>query len=238
MNWAFLSAALLVAGFVQGLCGFGFGLVSMSLMPLIIGLKPAAAVSTTFTLLATVVTFFRHWREYDWRLGFLFLLSVSVGVPIGVFFLEKSSETLLLKVLGTTMLLFAARELLLGAETKSIPRPLVAPLGLFSGTLSGAFNLGGVPSAAYAYSNPWSRGQIMAFLQVMIMLSCALRIGFYGSFGYFRELSPWWLLAMIGPVYGAIWLGHWVLAKVHPKHMRAGVFAFIGLAGIYYLFGH
>lgn len=238
MNWALLSAALLAAGFVQGLSGFGFGLVSMSLMPLVIGIKPAAAISTTFTLLATVVTFFRHWREYNWRLGFLFLLSVSVGVPVGVFFLEKASEVVLLKVLGTTMLLFAAREFLLGADPKSIPRPLVVPLGLFSGALSGAFNLGGVPSAAYAYSNPWSRGQIMAFLQVMIMLSCALRIGFYGSFGYFRELSPWWLAAMAAPVYGTIWLGHWVLAKIHPKHMRTGIFTFIGLVGLYYLFGH
>ena len=100
------------------------------------------------TLLATVVTFFRHWREYNWRLGFPFLLCVSLGVPIGVFFLEKSSETLLIKVMATTMLLFAAREFLLGAETKSIPGPFVMPLGLFSGALSGAFNLGGIPSAA------------------------------------------------------------------------------------------
>ena len=238
MDWLFLSAALLVAGFVQGLTGFGFGLVSMSLMPLVIGIKPAAAVSTVFTLLATVSTFFRHYREYNWRLGFLFLLSVSMGVPIGVFILEKASEAVLLKVLGTTMLLFAAREFLLGAETKSIPRPLVMPLGLFSGALSGAFNLGGIPSAAYAYSNPWSRGQIMAFLQVMIMLSCALRIGFYGSFGYFRELSPLWVVAMIAPVYGTIWLGHRVLARVPPRQMRAGVFGFIGVAGLYYLLWH
>lgn len=238
MNWLFLSTAVLIAGFVQGLSGFGFGLVSMSLMPLLIGVKSAAAISTTFTLLATIVTFIRHSREYNWRLGFSFLLCVGVGVPIGVFFLEKASEAVLLKVLGTTMLLFAAREFLLGAETKSIPRALVMPLGLFSGALSGAFNLGGVPSAAYAYSNPWSRGQIMAFLQVMIMLSCTLRIGFYGSFGYFSELSPAWLAAMVVPVYGTIWLGHWVLGRVHPKHMRQGVFAFIGLSGLYYLFWH
>lgn len=238
MHWFYLSSALLIAGFVQGLSGFGFGLVSMSLMPLLIGIKSAAAISTTFTLLATIVTFFRHYRDYNWRLGFPFLLCVSIGVPIGVFFLEKASEPVLLKVLGTTMVLFAAREFLLGAENKSIPRALVLPLGLFSGALSGAFNLGGVPSAAYAYSNPWRRGQIMAFLQVMIMLSCTLRIGFYGSFGYFSELSPRWLAAMIAPVYGTIWLGHWVLARVHPQHLRRGVFAFIGWSGLYYLFWH
>lgn len=238
MHWMFLSAALLAAGFMQGLTGFGFGLVTMSLLPLVIGIKQAAAISTIFSLLATVTTFLRHYQEYNWRLGFTFLLCVSVGVPIGVFFLEKASEAILLKILGATMLLFAAREFLSGTEPRSVPRALTAPLGLFSGALSGAFNLGGIPSATYAYSNPWSRGQIMAFLQVMILLSCTLRIGFYGHFGYFQELSPLWVAAMIVPVYGAIWLGHVVLARVHPRPMRKGIFAFIGLAGIYYLFLH
>lgn len=238
MNWVFLSVALLGAGFVQGLTGFGFGLVTMSLLPLVIGLKQAAAISTLFSVLATITTFLRHYREYNWRQGLAFLICVSVGVPLGVFILEKASEALLLKVLGITMLLFTAREFLSGKESKAVPRLLVLPLGLFSGALSGAFNLGGIPSAAYAYSNPWSRGQIMAFLQVMILLSCALRIGFYGKFGYFHELSPWWLAAMIAPVSGAIWLGHFTLKRIHPQHMRRGVFTFIGLAGLYYLFWH
>ena len=242
MIWLFISLALMAAGFVQGLTGFGFGLVTMSLLPMLLpranGVKEAAVISTLFSVLATITTFRRHYREYNWRLGLVFLICVSVGVPIGVFFLEKTSSAVLLKVLGTTMVLFAAREFLLGKETKSIPKPLVAPLGLFSGTLSGAFNLGGVPTAAYAYSNPWSRGQIMAYLQVMILLSCALRIGFYGRFGYFQELSPLWLAAMIVPVYGAIWLGHVALKRVHPKHMRRGVFAFVGISGLYYLFWH
>lgn len=238
MNWPYLAFALVCAGFVQGLTGFGFGLVSMSLMPVVIGIKPAAAVSTVFSVLATIATFIRHCREYEWRKGFVFLVSVCVGVPIGVFFLEKANEQVLLKVLGGVMLVFAIREFAFGDRFKTIPPALTVPLGLFSGTVSGAFNLGGIPSAAYAYSNPWSRGQIMAFLQLMILLSCALRIGFYGNFGYFRELSLLWAAAMVLPVYGAIWLGHFVLERVHPKHMRQGVFAFIGLAGIYYLFLH
>ena len=236
MNWPFLAFALVCAGFVQGLTGFGFGLVSMSLLPLVVGLKPAAAISTIFSVLATISTFLRHYREYDWHKGFGFLACVCVGVPIGVFFLEKLDEQVLLKVLGGIMLLFAGREFFFAERFKTIPRALTLPLGLFSGTMSGAFNLGGIPSAAYAYSNPWSRGQIMAFLQVMILLSCALRIGFYGNFGYFRDLSPVWAAAMILPVYGAIWLGHFVLERVHPKHMRQGVFVFIGVAGLYYLF--
>jgi uncharacterized membrane protein YfcA len=238
MNWPFLAFALVCAGFVQSLTGFGFGLVSMSLMPLVIGVKQAAAISTVFSFLATITTFFRHYREYNWRLGFTFLVSVCVGVPIGVLFLEKADEHLLIKVLGGIMLVFAAREFLFGGPPKAIRPTSTVPLGLFSGALSGAFNLGGMPSAAYAYAHPWSRGQIMAFLQVMITLSCALRVGFYGQFGYFKEISFTYAVLLLLPLYGAIWLGHFVLERVHPKHMRQGVFVFIGVSGIYYLFWH
>ena len=238
MNWPLLAGALLCAGFVQGLAGFGFGLVSMSLMPLFMSIKQAAVISTAFSLLATVTTFIRHYREYNWRLGAVFLLSVCVGVPLGVFFLEKSSEALLVRVLGGLMVAYAAREFLTRNDPKSFPTALTIPLGLFSGAMSGAFNLGGVPTAAYAYAHPWTRGQIMAFLQVMITLSCVLRMAFYQNAGLLAGI-PWTgavLLAL--PLYGAIWLGHLALQHIRVTHMRRGIFVFIGLSGIYYLLVH
>lgn len=236
MNWPFLGFALVCAGFVQGMTGFGFGLVSMSLMPLVITVKQAAAISTVFSLLATITTFLRHCRDYDWRRGFLFLICVCIGVPIGVYFLDRASEKLLVRILGGLMLLFAGREFLLPQEFKSIPRPVTIPLGLFSGIASGAFNLGGIPSAAYAYSHPWRRGQIMAFLQVMITLSCMLRLVFYSGFGMFREFSLLYGVLLLPLLYFAIWFGHLVLGRIDPKHMRTGVFVFIGISGAYYLF--
>jgi len=136
------------------------------------------------------------------------------------------------------MLSFAACEFVFGGQPKSIPSVLTVPLGLFSGTLSGAFNLGGIPTAAYAYASPWSRGQIMAFLQVMITLSCALRVEFYGRFGYFEDISLARAALLVLPLYGAIWLGHIVLVRLHPRRVRQGVFAFIGIAGAYHLFFH
>ena len=236
MNWPFLALALVCAGFVQGLSGFGFGLVSMSLMPMFMGVKQAAAISTVFSLLATVTTFVRHYREYNWRLGLSFLVSVCAGVPLGVYFLQQASEAVLLRLLGTIMLIFAAREFLLRQQPQTIPPALTVPLGLFSGALSGAFNLGGIPSAAYAYAHPWSRGQVMAFLQVIITLSCILRVIFYGKVGLLKDFS-WAHAALLAvPLYAAIWLGHFVLGRVSPAHLRKGIFVFIGLSGLYYLF--
>jgi uncharacterized membrane protein YfcA len=233
-----LALALMLAGFVQGMTGFGFGLVSMSIMPLVIGVKQAAAISTIFSFLATITTFIRHFRDYQWRLGFTFLVSVCIGVPFGVYVLDRAGETLLLRVLGVIMLLFAARDFFWSKGSKSIPTMFTVPLGLFSGALSGAFNLGGIPTAAYAYAHPWSRGQIMAFLQVMITVSCALRVILYSRFGYFKDIGFGPALLLIIPLYVAIWLGHAALGRIQPGLMRRIVFSFIAVAGAYYLFIH
>jgi uncharacterized membrane protein YfcA len=236
MHWEFLALALICAGFVQGMTGFGFGLVSMSLMPMVINVKQAAAISTVFSFLATITTFIRHYRDYNWRLGLPFLASVCVGVPFGVYFLDRASEGILLRVLGVLMVGFCVREFWLNRQPQSIPAALTIPLGAFSGALSGAFNLGGIPTAAYAYAHPWSSGQVMAYLQVVITISCLLRVVLYSRFGYFKEIGLGQALLLLVPLYLAIWLGHLALRRIPPANMRKGVFAFIGIAGLYYLF--
>jgi uncharacterized protein len=238
MSGLWLAVTLVCAGFVQGLSGFGFGLVSMSLMPLFMGVKQAAVISTAFSLLATVSIFARHYRDYNWRQGAVFLASVCVGVPVGVYFLEQGSEKLLVRVLGGVMLVYAAREFLLPARAEHFPLLWTVPLGLFSGTMSGAFNLGGMPTAAYAYSQSWSRGQIMSFLQVMITLSCTLRMLLYYKTGLLLGI-PWRMaIVMVIPAYAAIWLGQVALLHIQPRLLRRGVFVFVGISGLYYLFLH
>lgn len=238
MNWPFLVGVLVVAGFVQGLTGFGFGLVSMSLLPAILGVKQAAAIGTIYGLLVTIATFIRHFHDYHWRLGWPFLVSSCVGVPMGVYFLEKSSEGLLLKILGVVMIAFAAREFLIRRPLSSISHVLSIPFGLFSGSLSGAFNLGGIPTAIYAYAHAWTQGQIVAFLQMMLLTSCVLRLLLYNKFGYFQEFSWTQGLLVLFPVLVAMSIGHWLMKRLDPKRLRKGIFAFIGAAGVYYLFLH
>jgi uncharacterized membrane protein YfcA len=231
-------AILACAGFVQGLTGFGFGLVSMSLLPAIMDLRQAAALATFYGLLVTIGTFIRYYKDYNWRLGLPFLISMCVGVPVGVSFLHKSSDSLLIKTLGVFMIAFAIREFFFKVEPKSIHPTLSVPFGLFSGSLSGAFNLGGIPTATYAYAHPWTRGQIMAFLQTMLILSSTLRLLLYKNFGYLDGFS-WNFVAIVAlPLFGSMFLGHYVMGRISIKHMRRGIFAFIGLAGIYYLAWH
>jgi uncharacterized membrane protein YfcA len=210
----------------------------MSMLPAFMPVQQAAAISTIYGLLVTIGTFVRYFRDYNWRLGLPFLISMAIGVPLGVYFLDRLPEHLLLKVFGALMIYFMLREFLVKKPLQHISTPVSIPFGLFSGTLSGAFNLGGIPTATYAYAHKWTRGEIMAFIQVMLLTSCTLRLLLYRKFGYFKQLSWTWGLLVLVPLFGAMASGHYLTAKIPTQRMRKGIFIFIGLSGIYYLFLH
>lgn len=218
--------------------GFGFGLVSMAMLPFIMDVPKAAAIGTFYGLLVTIATFFRYMRDYNWRRGLIFLISMCVGVPIGVYSLTlgaRASQTILLRSLGIVMLAIAVHELFFKKQSKPIHASLSVPFGLFSGGLSGAFNLGGIPTASYAYAHPWTRGEIMAFLQTMLLLSCTLRLLLYKKFGFMNEFSWTFGLAAAIPLFGSMLLGSYAMDRVSTKTMRRVIFGFIGACGVYYV---
>ncbi len=63
-----LTAVLLLASVVQAVSGFGFALLSMPLLSVIVDTKDAVAVSTLVGTLASTVMLARHRRHVCWPL--------------------------------------------------------------------------------------------------------------------------------------------------------------------------
>jgi uncharacterized membrane protein YfcA len=76
-----------LAGFAQGLTGFGFGLVAISLLPLMMNLKEATALTALLNLVVCSMTFYSLRRHYHWRRGWGLIVGASLGVPLGVYML-------------------------------------------------------------------------------------------------------------------------------------------------------
>ncbi len=116
-----LAAGAALAGFVQGLTGFAFAMVAMSIW--VWGVEPRiAAVMAVFgglsgqLLQATTVR-----RVFEWRVVAPFLLGAAVGMPLGVALLPQLDAALFRLVIGCVLvivcpaMLFAHRLPTLGA---------------------------------------------------------------------------------------------------------------------------
>ena len=89
-----------VAGFVQGLSGFAFGLVAMSFWAW--GLEPrlAAVLATFGALTGQVIAAVTVRRGFDWRALKPIVLGGLVGVPLGVWMLPRLDVALFKACLG------------------------------------------------------------------------------------------------------------------------------------------
>jgi len=228
--------AISLAGFAQGLTGFGYGLVAIALLPLLMNLKEAVALATVLSLVVCVRTFLSIRAHYYWRRGLGLVVGACLGVPLGTWFLVQLDEALLLRVLGGVMLLFSANELLV-ARSKAIhlsPR-LGLPFGILSGGLSGAFGVGGPPAIAFTYSQPWTKQQVVAVLQVVFGLSALLRLLLLGSAGLLSAPLVSLGLWSVVPLLAAIAFGQRFFSRIPQSVLKQAAFLFLWAMGLKYL---
>ncbi len=225
-----------LAGFAQGLTGFGFGLVAMPLLPLLMDFKDAVALTVLLNLVVCATTFLSIRGHYSWRQGLWLVVGTGLGVPAGVYVLIRLNEGLLLRILGGVMLVFCVNEFIL-ARTKpaQLPPWLGFPFGLVSGSLSGAFNMGGPPAIAFSYSQVWSKEQIVAVLQIVFGLSTLLRLALLGSAGFITKSLCVTGLWSIAPMLVAILWGQRLFKQIPQNMLKQAVFLFLGVMGTKYL---
>jgi uncharacterized membrane protein YfcA len=230
--------ALVLAGFVQGALGFGFGMVAMALLPLSLSVKEASPLVVLFTLPLVLIAFYVHRRHFQWRDGWLLVLGTCAGVPLGVRLLSIASGAVLLRLLGGVLLVFAAYELLSHHKPHlkaTLPRWSAAPIGVLSGATSGAFNAGGPPLVAYAYAQSWNRERIVALLQVVFTVGAALRMATMMNDGLFTPLLLHLAVWAALPVLLALLAGTALLRRISTEKLRPGVFLFIAAIALKYL---
>jgi uncharacterized membrane protein YfcA len=232
------TAVLALAGFVQGLTGFGFGMIAMGLLPLVLGLEVAQAV-VTVTGMAGCLTMsgvtLRHIR-WEWSsVGSLWLGAV-VGVPLGFMFLTAVPQSIATRALGLAICLMVAFEVLVNRQRKvQLPSWSGYGIGLVSGALSGAFNIGGPPLVAYIFGRPWTKEEQVATLSALFTSSGIIRLSLLLAD---QELhADTWTLAAwgVGPMLAAIVLGNRLLKYVSQRILRIAIYTALVAIGVNYL---
>lgn len=224
------------AAFLQGLTGFGFGMAAMTLLPLLMDFHDAVVLVAVLGLSVNLFTFFGYRHDYDWKQGRTLIIGAAVGAPCGVAIAQWVDEAILIRMLGALICLFTLNDLVLARRTKfTIPASWAFPLGLLSGIFGAAFNIGGPPAVLYSYSQPWTKSQVVAVLQVLFLVIGGLRVALSFGAGLVALHDVTLALVTVIPMFAAITLGRRLLDKVPPTRLRTVVFAALLLIGANYL---
>lgn len=172
-----IATGAIIAGFVQGLSGFAFSMVAMSIWAWVLEPQLAALLSTFGALLSQIIGAISVRRGYDFRLLLPFLAGGLAGIPIGVVILPNIDMDVFKAILGLLFLIWCPVMLLAQdfKPEKFGSKYLDALVGMTGGVMSGIAGLSGVVPSLWCSFKRWDkdtqRSVIQNFNLTMLMVT-------------------------------------------------------------------
>jgi uncharacterized membrane protein YfcA len=109
-----IALGAVVAGFVQGLSGFAFGMVAMSIWAWTVEPRLAAVLAVFGALTGQVIAAVTMRRGFDWRRLAPFIGGGLLGLPLGLWLLPRLDAALFKTLLGTLLVTWCPVMLAMG----------------------------------------------------------------------------------------------------------------------------
>lgn len=207
MELLLLLAAVTLGGLIKGLNGFGYALVSTSLLTLVMPAQEAVALMIIPLIIANIeLTAKLDIKELRTCLDRFkaYIAASFIGVALGMILIDYMPSLLLKKAVGLLVLGFVASrtqkisKIFSTAKTFCVENPRIEPLlGLLSGLVFGSSNVG-VPFVAYFKELELSREKFVSMIAVTVLASSLLRIGLATSLGLYKGKDAVLISAALG----------------------------------------
>lgn len=176
-----ITLILLFSSLLQGVSGFGFGIMAMAFLPFVMDIKQAVVLVAYSSLISVILLGckFRHsLKVNDIKKA---LIGIFLGIPMGVILLKRLDKDIIEELLGIAIIM-AGLQLYYGKE-RSLKK-MAGNFGQYfagfiSGTLGGAFSMGGPPLVIYSHAQNWGKEKLMANLQFLFVFSLGWRLVIY-----------------------------------------------------------
>ena len=98
-SW-FIVIALFLASFTLGTAGFGFAMVSLSLISLVASPKLAVPFIMVYGYGVNFFLFLRFKEYIDWQKLWPLMVGALPGIPLGIYFLKTYEDVMIKKIVG------------------------------------------------------------------------------------------------------------------------------------------
>lgn len=236
-TWLAIVFIVFFAAFVQTLSGFGFALVVMPLMTLVVGLRTAVPLVALTGLTLYTVNLIRYRRAVNVHQVLRLGAACALGVPVGLWVLVNVDESIVKLLMGLILIAYAAYNL---------ARPTVLRLrshrwgyiaGFIAGCLGGAYNTPGPPLIVYGSLCRWPKEEFRAVLQTLFFINAVLTVSsHYVAHHLTTAVLAFYPYAALALLLGVM-IGSRVDAKLNRDRFRTIVTVMILLLGLSLVLG-
>jgi len=229
---AIAAVAFTVAGFVKGVFGFGFPIITLIILTLTIGLLDALAIIVVPTIVTNIWQSLSgpYLKDITRRMWLYFVVAITF-----IWFTSAYLTVVNIKwptaMLGAVLFIFALSRLL--NVSISVPRkwelPLSVPLGAINGMLTGmtgSFMLTGmtgsfmVPSVLFMQAMGFQRDMLVQAMGVFFAISTiALAVSLGKNDLISMQHLQLSLLALVPSIVG-LYIGRWIRLRINEERFQ------------------
>lgn len=223
-----------MAAFVQRVSGFGFGIVFMSVLPMLMpSYGEATALSGSLAVVTALLPAISHRKHVNWKDLLPILLCFAVFSWFAVRIVTKVDSTLLRRILGVVMILTSLYYFFFDSRYRlRASRWLQVTMGSLSGLMGGLFAMQGPPAVVYFLASTDEKEVYMAQTQWYFLLGNALMTCYRGRVGFFTPIvGELWFVGVIGVLCG-LWLGARFSRRISSAQLRKIVYVFLAIVGL------
>lgn len=232
MTEVWLVSIVFLAALLQTTSGFGFALMAMPLVSLVIGVKAAAPLVAMVGFTLYLVNLLRYRRSFSLREVAPLAVAAALGIPLGVWALSSLDERLVKAVLGVVLIGYALY-VLWKPQTAPLRSNLWAyPAGFLAGCLGGAFNTPGPPVIVYGDLKQWPRDLFRSTLQALFLFSSSLVIISHAVAGHITRPVVLTYLLLVPALLLGVLAGSRVDRRLDNQRFRTLVVVMILATGI------
>jgi len=178
---------VLAAAFLQGLTGFGFGLIALPLLGFFLNIRTSVPLMVLLAVIVNLYLTYRLRKSIDLKSTFTLMSAGIVGIPLGVYALRQMPTQGLSLCVGVIMIAFTGYRFLAHPRPRTFGRGWTALAGFCSGLLSSSLGVGGPPVIVYSAIQPWTKDQAKATLACFFALSGLLIIATQAASGLITD---------------------------------------------------
>jgi len=231
-DYAIATALIIFSGaLLQGLAGFGGALVSMPFLLLYAEPVWAAPVVVLCYTINRIPALFVLRKNLMWDHSLLLLAAAVPGAFLGTLLLKSTDPGIIMKILGTILVLFSAYKIVSPGLKRRLSRAWALPTGFLSGILGGAFGTDGPPVVVYAALQPWAKEQVVGMLQSFFLFANFVIVASYGWHGLLTPSVLQGSLAAVPFAIAGIFLGLRINRRIGQRRFEGILAMLIGVMG-------
>lgn len=231
-NLVFVFFIVLAGCFTQSLTGFGVALVTMAMLPSVLGLQIATPLVALVAIALEFLMLIRYRASLKFRSISGLLLSSLIAIPVGVLYFRRLDEEIALIILGLVIVLYAVYALT-GFRLPELKQPAWAWLfGLVSGLLGGAYNTSGPPVIVYGNCRSWSPQEFKSNLSGFFLAGSLVVVSTHWAGGNITSDVWFFFLLSLPALLIGFLLGQGMDRWLNPETFRRTVLVMLIVLGL------